>query len=88
MDKEQAIKNFWRAYGLIQSVAVTGEGAAQGTIGHVDALLRFDGDQDALITQLSLAIERLKKAIGLLEIVRYDVTVERSLASQGAADDD
>lgn len=88
MDKEKAINNFWRAYNLIQKVAVTGEGPIQGTIGRADALLRFDGDQDALITELSLAIQKLKTAIGLLEIVRYDVTVERSLASQEAQHED
>lgn len=82
MDKEKAIKNFWRAYNLIQKVAVTGDGGRMGTIGRADALLRFDGDQNALISELSAAIEKLTTATRLLEIVRYDVTVARSLASQ------
>jgi hypothetical protein len=82
MDKDKAADNLWRARHLIQSVTKTGEYATSGTVGHADALLRFDGDQYALITSLSQAIERLKKATALLEIVRYDVTVARSLASQ------
>jgi hypothetical protein len=56
MDKERAISNFWRAYNLIQKVAVTGENAGHGTIGRADGLLRFDGDQGELITDLSQAM--------------------------------
>lgn len=83
MDKAKAISNFWQAYNLIEQVAIAGgETSPRGTIGRVDALLRFDGDQDDLLTDLSQAIERLKRATSLLEIVRYDVTVARSLAAE------
>jgi hypothetical protein len=77
MDKDKAISNLWRARRLAMDLIGTGE---TGHIGRADAHLRFSDDKDGLISELAQAIQKLRKAADLLDLIRYDVvTADGSL---------